>query len=175
MGKLFTYTLFAACFYYLYTSGVGMAILNGNIPVAGVKCEVQGPKNGQVYFASNKAELRWPIDAGIGFSSRDRHAAQTILAGKINSGVIRFLSDHTQVQVQGSSKINVYSCPYRVVKVSILSGYLKGRQGWMLRDDVIDTPMQKLVQENFRNGASHVNSEINSCNTNEPASNKYDF
>ena len=174
MGKLFTLVVSGFCLWYLYTSGLGVAILNGNTPISGTDCVAAGPKYGSAYFAQAKEDIRWPIDATIGFNPRDREAAEGVLKMKVEEGSIKKLEDGTKIRVLGMGKMMIFSCPYRIVKVAILSGRQKGRRGWMIREDVIDNPMQKVIQQYFRVGSKRLNKEIDSIDINHKQT-KWDF
>lgn len=160
MGRLFFWSCIGLCLYYLQTTGILNAVMHGNVPETGRICEVAGPKGGKAFFSPNKEEMRWPIDATIGFSLRDRRPGQARLNTALDTGLIINPANHTKIKVLGNHHVEVYKCWYRVVKVQILNGAYKGKKGWMLREDVIDTPLQQFIQEHFRAGAKHFNEEL---------------
>lgn len=165
MVRLFTLIVGGICIWYLYTSGLGVAILNGNTPISGTECTAVGPKYGHAYFSEVKSEMRWPFDASIGFNSKDRQGAEGVLKSKVEEGSIKQIADGTKIRVLAMDKIMIYSCPYHIVKVDILSGRQKGHRGWMMREDVIDNPMQKFIQQYFRVGTKKLNQEMDSVDT----------
>ena len=168
MGKLFFNLLLLAGLYYLYDTGVLQALASGNVPQVGRKCEVCGPKGGYVYMALSKQYASYPIDAAIGFSSRDRANAESALARAVESDIILTPDHHTKVEVLANDKAQLWGCTYRISKVEILEGEYKGKKGWVQREDVIDTPIQDIIQKNFRSGGKRLTKEMIDNQGNDP-------
>ena len=158
MGKLFFIIALIAGVYFANESGLLYALMNGNTPEPGRVCEACGPKGGSAFLANSKADLRWPIDSTIGFSTRDRLPAVAALGRAIDECRIHRAGNHTKIKVLASDKLSIYGCMYRVVKVKVLEGSYKGRSAWMLREDVIDNPLQSVINY-FRPGNNQINDE----------------
>lgn len=160
MGKFVFNLALLGLAWYLYSSGLLMAVLSGNVPEVGRTCQLWGPKNGQIYVALSRDDIKWPFDATIGFTQRDRAPAQRELSVAVDAGKIICPSDHTAAKILATDKLHLYSCLYPITKVKILSGAYKGKVGWVQRENVIDTPLQELIQRNFRPGMKHFNEEM---------------
>ncbi len=160
MGRLFCWVLVATFLFCSYKNGLFFAVLNGNLPQPGAECELCGPKNGNAYFSHSKEELRKPVDAVIGYSFKDRLPAVSAFAAALKSGSIVPIANHSKAKIIQNSKFSLHGCIYRVVNLEILSGPLAGRKGWVLRDDVIDNPLQKFLQESFRTGKGNLEKEL---------------
>lgn len=160
MGKIFSWLCILALAYYLYSNGVLMAVVNGNIPETGKPAEVAAPKGGDAYLALQKEDTSIPIDATIGMSKAARRSSIKDLKLALMQRRLIVIPDKTKLKVLANGKISVYSCMYRIVKVKVMEGNYAGHDGWMLRDDVSDNPLQEIISRYVRGGKEHMKEEI---------------
>ncbi|MBX9722913.1 MAG: hypothetical protein K2X81_16040, partial [Candidatus Obscuribacterales bacterium] len=111
--------------------------------------------------------IKLPIDATIGLSERDRHPSEVGLVQQLSNGGIVCPADNTKIKVLGAGEMRLYGCPYKIANVKILDGKFKGRKGWVIRDDVMDTPLAVAINQ-FRSGSKHLDKEmIEDCDPDE--------
>lgn len=145
MGKLFFLVLIGAAGYYLYATGILLALIDGNTPQIGKECEINSPYGDSVLAAYNKQTAAIPIDATIG-SGYMRLPAVAALKTSLKNGQIVKVKNGTRTKILENDKVTLYAVPHQLVKVKILEGDYEGSKAWVERDRVIDTPLQAIWQ-----------------------------
>jgi hypothetical protein len=166
MERIIFWACLLAASWYLFTSGIAQAVVSGNVPQPGRECRLCGPKTGHVFLSLDKDQAALPIDATIG-GKRDRHPSQVALARGIVAGEVLCPADNTKARVLTNANLSLYGCPYQITKVKLLSGPFKGKSGWVMRQDVMDTPVQEVIQSGFRSSGKIYERELETCDPSE--------
>jgi hypothetical protein len=131
--------------WYVYESGIFYNLTHEMQPEVGRQCEVAGPIGEGVDACSAKDSMKWVIDAKIG-TPQDKMAGRLRLERLKTTGEIATLADRTPVRVVENGTLHVLGYRYPLTQVEIAAGEYKGASAWVQREDVIDTPIQKIYQ-----------------------------
>ena len=143
MGRILFVIIIAAIGWWCYETGIVYGIMHGFEPEPGRDCELVGPTNGALYVATSREALEFIISAAEIKSvnpMEDRGNVNEAIA----NGEVTAVPDGTRAKVVGSDWVHAGRVPYQATKVMILEGPTVGQEVWVRRDNVVDTPLQKV-------------------------------
>lgn len=147
MGRLIFLLLLAGLGYGAYTTGVWYDLTHDLRPEPGHAGYLTGPLHEGAWFATNQDDIKWYLDTTLkgpmGGDIMDS-LQELVLAQK--RGAIYQIAEKTKIQVMQNGDLSVHQVPFKIVKVRLTSGESNGCEGWVHRDDVVDTPLQEMFQ-----------------------------
>jgi len=146
-GRFLTLVLILALLFMAWKTGVVESIRSGGIPEYGRDCTVDGPiRLKGVPGAVDPESLSREIDTHVGAASSERLAVAMGLQSLFDSGALVHIPAHSKVSVIENGTVTVQGIQYKIVKITILGGKLKGSEFWIERVNLIDTPLQAFFQ-----------------------------
>jgi hypothetical protein len=148
--------ILAGAGWYTWKSGIYYSVTHSGEPEIGRICRICGLSGEGVYCAADQENLKYAIDATIGTPGQRLESAASLVA-VVNQGRLVKVADNTQVRVLENDKLSVLGFSYGVAKLEFIDGDYAGSSGWVLREDVVDTPIQEVVRQATRWGGKMTN------------------
>ncbi len=147
MVRVLMFLIIVAALLLSWKTGILESVRSGAVPELGRECIICGPQPEQgVPVAVEPETLAREIETHVGAASSEKVAQNSAIQPLYESGDLVNLPDKTKVKVLDNSSVRVQELPVKIVKVKILSGPSKDAECWVERLNVIDTPIQSIVQ-----------------------------
>jgi hypothetical protein len=130
-----------------WKTGILESIRSGATPETGRECYIDGPQKAKgVTVAIDPESLGREIDTHVGVASSERLAHAMGLKALFESGELAMVPPHTKVRVIENGSVTLDNLPCATVKVKLLEGTNKNAEVWVERANLIDTPIQSMIQ-----------------------------